>query len=81
MQRVASSTSSTPTPRIRYKHHGFLNNIADPNQIKCDSCQMLFGTEQGLQNHQSRTTPKNFVCHRLQTNVQKQKAQDELLEK
>ena len=81
MQRVASSTSSTPTPRIRYKHHGFLNNIADPNQIKCDYCQKLFGTEQGLQNHQSRDTAKNFGCHRLQINTQKQTARDELLEK
>ena len=81
MQRVASSTSSTPPPRIRYKHHGFLNNVADPNQIKCDNCQKLFGNEQGLQNHQTRDTAKNFGCHRLQINTQKQTARDELLEK
>ena len=81
MQRVASGSSSTPTPRIRYKHHGFLNNVADPNQIKCDYCHKLFGTEQGLQNHQSRDTAKNFGCHRLQINTQKQTARDELLEK
>ena len=81
MQRVASSTSSTPPPRIRYKHHGFLNNVADPDQIKCDNCQKLFGTEQGLQLHQSRDTAKNYGCHRLQFNTQKQAARDELLEK
>ena len=81
MQRVASGPYSAPTPRIRYKHHGFLNNVADPNQIKCDNCQKLFGTEQGLQLHQSRDTAKNFGCHRLQINTQKQTARAELLEK
>ena len=88
MQRVASSPPSSPPaspsssrpPRIIYKRHGFLN-AADPNQIKCDNCQQLFGTQEGLTNHQSRTTTKNFNCHRLQVNTQKQTARNEILEK
>jgi hypothetical protein len=50
-------------PRLRYKKHGFLTNVGD--QKKCDSCQQLFGTQQGLDKHQSN--PKNHGCHRFQT--------------
>ena len=50
-------------------------------KIKRDSCQQLFGTEQGLQNQQTWSTPKKFAFHRLQTSVQKQKARDEPFEK
>ena len=52
-------------PRLRYRKHGFMVNAADQNQKKCDSCQKLFPTQQGLDSHQSR--PQNKGCHRLQT--------------
>ena len=40
-----------------------MTNVGD--QKKCDSCQRLFETQQGLDKHQSN--PKNYGCHRLQT--------------
>ena len=36
------------------------------NFSKCDYCQKPFSTARGLQSHQSRDTPKNYGCHRLQ---------------
>ena len=53
--------------RLRFARHGFMTNVADPNQIKCETCQQLFRTDQGLQNHQSRDNPNNWKCHRQQT--------------
>ena len=44
-----------------------MSNVADQNQKKCDSCQKLFQTQQGLDSHQSRDTPQNRECHRVQT--------------
>lgn len=85
MQRIAGSTPPSPSSsrpaRIRHKHHGFMNNVADPNQKKCDYCQKLFRSQESLDNHQSRTTTNNFGCHRLQTNTRKQAARDEIQER
>ena len=81
MQRLAADPPSSPPPRIRFRHHGYLNNVADPDQIKCDYCHHLFGTEQGLKNHQSRTTAKNYGCHRLQIINEKQQARNDILER
>ena len=36
------------------------------NFSKCEYCQKPFSTARGLQSHQSRDTPKNYGCHRLQ---------------
>ena len=85
MQRIAGSPPPSPSPnrpaRIRFKHHGYMNNVADPNQKKCDYCQKLFRSQESLDNHQSRTTTNNFGCHRLQTNTRKQAARDEIQER
>ena len=51
-------------PRLRYRKHGFMANVGD--QKKCDFCQKLFQTQQGLDNHQSRDNPQNRKCHRIQ---------------
>ena len=40
-----------------------MTNVGD--QKKCESCQKLFETQQGLDKHQSN--PKNYGCHRLHT--------------
>ena len=51
---------------------------ATPCSRKCDTCDRLFSTRRGLDKHQSR--PKNFSCHRLQTNTRKEAARNESLD-
>ena len=48
---------------------------------KCEYCEQLFKTAQGLQNHQSRSKAKNYGCHRLQILNQRKSVQNEALER
>ena len=56
-----------------------MTNVGD--QKKCESCQKLFETQQGLDNHQSRNTPQNRGCHRLQTLNKREDFQTEVNER
>ena len=48
---------------------------------KCDHCQKLFPSEQGLKNHQSRDNAGNYGCHRLQITKRRENERKEKIER
>ena len=48
---------------------------------KCEYCQKLFRTDEGLKSHQSRITVSNYKCHRLRILNEKVSAKQQVQER